>query len=176
MADQSTRMAQPLTGGMRTMLYVASGLVFAVGMSLFLLTEQTDRYFAWTIDVALTAAFLGAAYWSACVLEFMAARRRLWADARVAVPAVIIFTALTLVVTLLHLDRFHFGSPELITRAGTWFWLAVYASVPLIMTALLLPQQREPGTEPLVKAPMPGWIRLALMVIAVVLLLLGVAL
>jgi hypothetical protein len=161
---------------MRIMLYVASGLVFAVGITLFLLTEQTERYFAWTIAVPLTAAFLGGAYWAACVLEFMAARRILWADARVAVPAVIIFTALTLAVTLLHLDKFHFGAPELITRAGTWFWLAVYASVPVIMTALLVPQRRAPGIDPPRTAPMPSWLRAALLVIAALLLALGLAL
>jgi hypothetical protein len=176
MNGRSTGRYQPLTSGMRIMLYVASGLVFAVGITLFLLTEQTERYFAWTIAVPLTAAFLGGAYWSACVLEFMAARRALWADARVAVPAVIIFTALTLVVTLVHLDRFHFGAPELITRAGTWFWLAVYASVPVIMTALLLPQRRAPGGEPPRTAPMPGWMRGALLVIAAILLVLGLPL
>src|SRR5262245_48284696 len=110
MNDRAIGTAQPLAAGMRTMLYAASVLVFSVGIALYLLTEQTDKYFAWTIQSALTAAFLGGAYWSACALEILAARRRLWADARVAVPAVIVFTALTLVVTLLHLDKFHFGA------------------------------------------------------------------
>jgi hypothetical protein len=148
MNDHGAGAAQPLTAGMRTILYVASGLVFAVGISLYLLTEQTDVYFAWTIQSALTATFLGGAYWSACVLEFIAARRRLWAEARIAVPSVIIFTGLTLVVTLMHLDRFHFNAPSLLTRAGTWFWLAVYASVPIIMSVLLASQLRAPGGDP----------------------------
>jgi hypothetical protein len=176
MDDHMAARAQPLTGGMRNMLYAASGLVFAVGITLYLLTEQTDRYFAWTIQSALTAAFLGGAYWSACALEFIAARRLLWADARVAAPAVISFTALTFVVTLLHLDRFHFGAPELITRAGTWFWLAVYASVPVIMTALLLHQLRAPGVDPPREMAMPDWMRLLLLGIAALLLVLGLAL
>src|SRR5436309_8561225 len=34
-----------------------------------------------------------------------------WANARVAVPAIWLFTALTLVATLLHFDQFHFSSP-----------------------------------------------------------------
>jgi hypothetical protein len=161
---------------MRAMLYTASGLVFCVGLTLFLLTEQTDRYFAWTIQSALTAAFLGAAYWSACVLEFAAARRRRWADARVAVPAVITFTALTLLVTLLHIDRFHFGAPELITRAGTWFWLLVYAVVPLAMTALLVAQLRVPGDDPPRAAPMSPGLRAVLVAIALPLLLVGLPL
>jgi uncharacterized integral membrane protein len=68
------------TGGMRTLLLVASVLVFIIGIPLFLLSGQTDRYFAWTISVPLTAAFLGAAYWSSFLIEFMASRERVWAS------------------------------------------------------------------------------------------------
>ena len=49
-----------LTKGMRWLLLVASVLVFIIGIPLFLLSGQTDRYFAWTVSVPLTAAFLGA--------------------------------------------------------------------------------------------------------------------
>jgi hypothetical protein len=41
---------RPLTRGMRWLLLVASVLVFIIGIPLFLLSEQTDRYFAWTIS------------------------------------------------------------------------------------------------------------------------------
>ncbi len=162
-----------LIPGMRIMLLVASALVFSVGISLYVLTEQTDRYFAWTIQSALTAAFLGGAYWSSCVLEFLAARERHWANARTAVPAVIVFTTLTLVVTLLHLDRFHFNAPELFTRAGTWFWLAVYACVPIILLGLLVWQMHAPGIDPPRSQPMPGLMRLIQGLLGVFLMLLG---
>lgn len=127
-----------LSPEMRYLFVAASILVFAVGVSLFLLTEQTDKYFAWTIANPLTAAFLGAGYWASGLLELAAARERLWRNARIAVPAVSLFTALTLLVTLLHWDRFHFDSPRFITQFGTWFWLGVYVTVPFIMLALLL--------------------------------------
>ena len=65
---------RPLSVGMRWMLLLASGLVFVVGIQLFLLSEQTERYFAWTINPPMTAAFLGGAYWSSFLLELMAAR------------------------------------------------------------------------------------------------------
>src|SRR5947208_5806708 len=96
--------------GMRIMLVVAAVLVFSVGGSLTLLPLQTDRFFAWTIATPLTAGFLGAAYWSACVLELLAARERFWVYARIAVPTVLLFTVLTLIVTLVHLDKFHLAS------------------------------------------------------------------
>lgn len=178
MSRSPSASGQPLTAGMRWMLYAASGLVFSVGIPLFLAPAQTETFFAWTIASPLTAAFLGGAYWASCGLEFMAARQRRWSHARVAVPAVVLFTALTLLVTLLHIDRFHFDSPALITRMGTWVWLAVYASVPLIMGFLAFRQLRAPAA-PLGDAPpeipLAGWIRSILFVNAGVLTLLGVA-
>lgn len=167
---------RPLTGEMRLLLLVASGLVFTVGIPLLLLTEQTDRYFAWTIPNQLTASFLGAAYWSSFALELLAARERAWARARIAVPAVLLFTMLTLIVTLIHLGSFHLNSPSFITRLGTWAWLAVYAIVPVAMAVLLVRQLRLPGGDPPRLALLPGWIRLVLAINAALLLLLGAGL
>ncbi|HMA34111.1 MAG TPA: hypothetical protein VKY74_06470 [Chloroflexia bacterium] len=165
-----------LTPGMRLMLYVAGGLVFTVGIQLFLLTEATDRYFAWTINPPLTAAFLGGAYWASCILEVLAARERLWARARMAVPAVLTFTTLTLVATLLHLNKFHLNSPALETRLATWSWIAVYSSVPLIMGSLLVQQMRAPGGDPARTAPVERVFQGLLVGLAIGLALSGLAL
>lgn len=164
------------TLGMRRMLLVASALVFTVGIPLTLLTEQTDTYFAWTIKSFLTAAFLGGAYWASGVLELLASREHVWARGRVAVPAVLVFTTLTLVATLLHIDRFHFGSANLITVIGTWVWLAVYAVVPPLMLVLLIRQQRVPGDDPPRRFPLPGWMRALLLLDVTVMVLFGVLL
>src|ERR671923_107929 len=128
---------RPTTVGMQRMLLVASVLVFLTGIQLYMLTPYTDRFFAWTIQSPLTAAFLGGGYWASFAMEFFASRKRTWAYARIAVPAVLIFTTLTLIVTLLHLDKFHFNDPRLITRGAAWAWSIVYAVVPLLMTVLL---------------------------------------
>jgi hypothetical protein len=165
---------QPLTQSMRWMLFTASFLVFTVGIPLFLLTSRTDFFFAWTIQSRLTAAFLGGAYWASFVLEFMAARQRYWSHARCAVPAVVTFTALTLIVTLLHSDKFHFNAPSLFTRVGTWVWLAVYASVPVIMGLLTFVQLRVPGATPPRQYPLARWMRVILTINGGVLILLGI--
>jgi hypothetical protein len=164
------------TVGMRRMLLTASVLVFIVGIQLFILSEYTDQFFAWTIDPPLTAAFLGAAYWASFAMEFFAARRRVWAHARIAVPAVLIFTALTLLVTLLHLGRFHLNHPNLITRGAAWAWLIVYAVVPPLMSVLLVLQLRAPGGDPPRESALPGWLRGMLAVHALVMIPLGLAL
>jgi hypothetical protein len=164
------------TFAMRLILLVASVLVLSVTISLYLLTEQTDRYFAWTIGLPLTAAFLGSGYGASFLLEYLSSRERIWARARLAVPAVLLFTTLTLIATLLHLEPFHFDSPHLITRAGTWVWMIVYGGVPPALALVWLHQVRQPGSDPPIIAPIPGWMRLLLTSQAAVMLLLGAAL
>ena len=86
---------------------MAALLVFLAGVQLFLFPRRTDEYFAWTVASPMTAVFLGASYWSAVGLELVASRASRWAGARIALPAVFVFTMLTLIVTLVHLDLFH---------------------------------------------------------------------
>jgi len=157
-----------LSRGMRTLLIVAGVLVFLAGLQLFVFTERTDELFAWTIDVPLTAAFLGAGYWASVAYEWLAARESLWANARIAVPSVFVFTSLTLVATLLHLELFHLDSSfDLITRMVTWGWLAIYVSVPVFMVVTFVKQMRLPGSDPERVATLPRVIAVALIVHAV---------
>jgi hypothetical protein len=161
---------------MSDLLVVAAILVFIIGIPLFLLSEQTQQYFAWTIASPLTAAFLGAAYWSSCLLEWMASREKRWSNARIAVPAVLLFTALTLGVTLLHLDRFHLYDEVFITKFIAWVWVVVYATVPIIMSILLVVQLRAPGEDIGKAEPLAQWVRILLAVQAVVMAGVGIAL
>jgi hypothetical protein len=162
---------------MRKLLYVAAVLVLLAGFQLFVFTGNTARYFAWTIRNPLGAAFLGAGYWASAVFEVVAARQRIWANARIAVPTVIVFTVLTLVATLLHLGLFHLGGQfATSTRIVTWAWIAIYIVVPLLMVIILAVQLRTPGGDPPRSAPLPGWVYGLLAVQAVVLLGVGVAL
>lgn len=167
---------KPYFIGMRILLYTASWLVFIAGFQLFVLTEQTDQFFSWTIKPSLTAAFLGAAYWSSCILEFLAARQKRWAYGRIAAPTALTFTGLTLLVTLLHLDKFHFDPAkfQFVTLFATWAWLAVYVFVPPIFGALLVVQLRQRGGEPPRLFPMPNWIRIILGIQGGTLLVLGI--
>jgi hypothetical protein len=166
-----------LTPGMRRLLIIAGVLVFLAGVQLFVFTERTATYFAWTIEPPLTAAFLGASYWASVALEWRAAGETAWARARIAAPAVFVFTVLTLAATLLHLDRFHLGNsfaPS--TRAVTWAWIAVYAFVPPAMVVLMLVQGRATGADPPRRAPLVAWVRAVLGALAALLLVVGAAL
>lgn len=168
--------ARPMTKAMQRMLLVASILVFMAGFQVYVLTDYTDRFFAWTVNPPLTAAFLGAAYWASCVLEFMASREKLWARGRIAVPSVLLFTTLTLIVTLLHFTppfRLHLESPELLTRIATIAWIAVYAIVPPLMGVILWLQLQVRGDDPPRLAPLPTWLRLAVGMEGAIMLWLG---
>lgn len=166
-----------LQPGMRTLLWVAGVLVLLAGVQLVVFTERTPTHFAWTIQPPLTAAFLGSAYWAAAAFEWSAARARTWAEARIAVPAVLVFTVLTLVATLLHLDKFHFGSSfDVGTQLVTWAWLLIYAVVPVLMVVLWFRQQAAPGVDPPRTHPYPMWLRVLVGVQAVVLLVVGIGL
>jgi len=150
-----------VTGPMRWLLSAAAILVFLAGVQLFLLAERTADYFAWTVAPPFTATFLGAAYWAAVPVEVIAARQVVWARARVAIPGIWLFTTLTLVVTLVHFDRFHFSRPELAPRAAAWLWMGIYTVVPVALGVLALLQRRVPGRDPPRTQPLPRWLRLA---------------
>jgi hypothetical protein len=168
---------KPIAPAMRWLLFTAAVLVFLAGFQLFVLTEHTDTYFAWTIANPLAAAFLGASYWASLSIETLAGRQAAWAHGRIAVPAVLVFTVLTLVATLLHLDKFHFGgSFAASTQIVTWAWIAIYVLVPLLMLIVLAVQARIPGQDPPRSAALPGWVHGALTVQAVGLFGFGVAL
>lgn len=164
------------TAGMRRLLAIAAMLVFIAGIQLFVLTDHTDAYFAWTIIPPITTAFLGAGYWSSCILEVLAARRKEWARTRIAVPSAFTFTTLTLVATLLDLNKFHFGAAQFGAQLAAWAWLVVYVLVPSLFLAAVLRQLRVPGTDPPRNLRMPRGLRRVLWAQGAVMALFGLLL
>jgi hypothetical protein len=167
-----------VTRSVRALLLVAAGLVLLAGIPLFVFPLRTQEWFAWTVASPMTAVFLGASYWASAVLEVTGARARTWPRARISVPAVAVFTVLTLVATLLHLPMFHLGADQPgPTRAVTVLWVAVYVLVPVAMLALLVRQRRRAGEDAEERtARLPGWVRGLLVVLALLLGLGGAAL
>jgi hypothetical protein len=163
------------TKEIQIILIIASILVVCVGSSLYFFSEKTETLFSWTITPPLTAANLGGGYLAAFVLEYLASRESKWANTRIAVPGVWAFTFLTLLVTIFHIDRFHFDSPNFITLAGTWVWLLVYIIVPVVLGIFWIRQVRQPGTDPARENKLPGWLRTSILIQGVALLLSGTA-
>jgi predicted transporter len=161
---------------MRRMLWVAAGLVLVQGSILLAAHNDTSRYFSWTIAVPVTAAFLGAGYLAAAVLESAAARQSNWQRARIAVPGVLAFTTLTLAVTLVHLGTFHLSAASVLTRALTWGWLAIYVGVPPVLAFLWSRQARAARGMAPPDQRLPSLVRVALGLQGAVMLVLGAAL
>jgi hypothetical protein len=161
---------RPLHPHLRALLYINSALVTLLGLPLFLFPRQNQSFFPWPIDPPITAAFLGANYLAAGVLEFAAARRRTWPAARVAVPGVLFFTILTCILTLQSLGALDTRQPKVLA------WLAVYTAVPPVMGWLWWRQTRPPGRDETRTQQPPTWVRMLYAAVGLGLWALGLAL
>lgn len=163
---------------MRVLLLVFAVLTALATVALYVLADRTEQTFAWTIQPPLTAAFLGAGYAAGCVLVVLSLRDPLWAHSRVPVLTILLFVVLTLVATLMHLDKMHFSTEGagLVAEGAGWFWMAVYVVVPVAMLGVLWSQERAHGDDPEPRHPVPGGLRLALAVESAALLAVGMPL
>lgn len=140
------------------MRFVALPLLFIAGVQLYVLSEQTDVYFAWTIAVPFTAAFLGAGYWAAMVAAYMNWRETANVAARTTGLTSLAATGILGIATFMHLDKFHLNSPEFITRFVTWVWIVVYAVTPFVFLWLWVAYGRSKD-ESMGAKPFPNWVR-----------------
>lgn len=163
--------ARPLTSELRLTLTAFAALALVAGFLLFALAEETDRFFSWTIQPPLTAAFLGAAYWAAFVLIAWTARRRTWEEAVPTMVPVTTIAVLLLATTLVHLDKFDLDS------LFGWFWLVVYCALPFLLGLLVVRQLAVPP-EPsdVAFTPVPGMLRAVLAGQALAMLGVGIVL
>ena len=158
---------------MRAILVIGGGFVLVAGLQLYVLSEHTDYWFAWTIEPALTAAFLGAFYLDACVLALFSARERAWDRARVGVQGVLAFIWLTLLATLIHLDKFHLDDGRLIPTAAAWIWLTIYVLEPPVLSVVYPLQLRSPGGDGPGGGEIPRWFRVGSAAIGALLVIVG---
>ncbi len=169
--------SQALTTYSRFMLFgLVLPLLIIAGLVLYIFPEQTETYFAWTLALPFTAAYLGAGYWSSIFHAFTGTRARAWPYVRMSMPFALAATILLATTTFLHLDKFHLGSPLFITRLITWLWIIVYVVAPPILALASIIQSRLPGANVRGQDPLPVWIRIGFAVLAVIALLAGVSL
>jgi hypothetical protein len=156
----------PPAGHVRTPRAVRAVLLFPVplvllqGAVLFVLTEHTDRYFSWTIQPPLTAAFIGAVTFAGAALSWLSARQVYWVRARLAIVPVWLFWVVMGVVTLVHLDRFHFDSAlPLTARLAAWVWIGMYTVMPIWFLVVVIGLLLRRTSEPPRSRPLPEWFR-----------------
>lgn len=166
----------PVLRPMRAVLAAFGVLTLLAVAALFVRPETTDRFFAWTIKPPLTAAFLGAAYLAGSTLVVLSLRAAAWVHARAAIVTILVFTLLTLLATLVHLDLFHLDDDHAVARGAAWFWLVVYCVVPAVLLVLLMLQARAPGSHPARARPLPRPLAAALLAEGAVMLVVGAVL
>ena len=173
----TTANAEGLTSYSRFVLFVlVLPLLFIAGIQLFILSEQTETYFAWTFAAPISAAYMGAGYWAAMFHAYSGARARAWAYVRTSMPAALTATSLLTITTFLHLDKFHLNSPLFITRFVTWVWIIVYVVVPPILAIAWIIQKRLPGAHVRGQNPLPAWMRGGFALLAAFALITGLSL
>jgi hypothetical protein len=108
---------------------------------LYLLPNETDTLFAWTIAPSLTSMLLASAYAGGVWFFVAVLRTRRWHRVKYGFPAVLVFASLLATATLLHWDRFHFGHVSFVT------WATLYFTTPvLVAVALVLNWRADPAT------------------------------
>lgn len=175
-ASQDEIAAAPTNPILQWTLIASTGLVFVAFVQLFLFTEHTDRFFAWTIKSYQTAAFLGAGYLAAVALVGSATLQRSWAAARTGVLAIAVFTAFTGIFSLVHVDRFHLFVPDATAQLAAWAWLVVYVATPFLYAIGLGIQTGLWASPAGAQAELPSGLRTALWVQACTMFAIGTAL
>jgi hypothetical protein len=168
---------QSLTSYSRFVLYVlVLPLLFIAGVQLFILSSQTDTYFAWTFAAPLPAAFLGAGYWSAMLHAYAGVIKGRWDFVRTSMAPAVTATTLLTITTFLHLDKFHLNNPLFITRFVTWVWIAIYIVTPPILAIAWIIQARLPNANVKGQNPLPAWMKIGFALMAFFTLTAGLSL
>ena len=111
--------------------------------------------------------FIGAVYLTSLVAVIVVLAVPRWAPGRVALPMLVVFTNLVLLLSLIYIGRFEFD------RGGTWAWFVLYVVIPVSATYYWLRFRRLPPADP---TPVPPAWRSYLLAAAAVLGLYGLGL
>jgi hypothetical protein len=142
----------------RRVFVVFAMLTLLATNQLLVVGAFSDRYFAWTISIRPSSAFLGAGYAAGFVLAVLSLQQSRWRDVRVAMVTVTVFTVLTLVPTIIHLHKFHLMDGGLGARLAAWIWLVIYLLIPVACLTVVVRQQMQRSGPQQVRRPMPRWL------------------
>ena len=98
---------------------------------LYVFPTRTADLFAWTIAPPLTAMFLACAYIGGIWFFVRVARESRWHRVHRGFVAVLVFSTLLGLATVLHWDRFHHGTVIFVV------WATLYATTPFLTAAVL---------------------------------------
>ncbi|MDP9340899.1 MAG: hypothetical protein M3Q23_02075 [Actinomycetota bacterium] len=114
----------PVPVPLRLISAAQTAILAATGATMFFDTGFAQSIWPWTLT-PFNARFIGGFYLGAAVGAAVTTVVGRWALWRVIHGMSVVFTAMVLVVSLFHLDRFSFD------RWGAWAWFALYGLLPL---------------------------------------------
>ncbi|HEY5901526.1 MAG TPA: hypothetical protein VIU39_03160 [Anaerolineales bacterium] len=136
----------------RERIYFAAVGILAlwVGLWGYFIPGLVNWAIPWLVP-PLHARFLGSMYLSGATFMAGCLLARRYAEVRVVVPMIAIWTGMLLIVSLFYLDQFDYTIPP------TYIWFAAYIVYPLI--ALWLAWKHRLDREQLPGPALPGWAR-----------------
>ena len=153
--------------GHKIYFFAVGFLALWVGFFGFFLPTHVDWALPWLVP-PLHARFLGSMYLSGATFMVLSLLATRWAEVRVVLPMIAIWTGMLFVISLFYLGEFNFAKPQ------PWIWFGAYLVYPLIALWLAW-QYRNVDTAPMGVA-LPGWARGYLSVQGIVATVLGLVL
>ncbi len=113
----------------RTFLRVQAVAFALVGLALLIAPSAMVDAWPWPISAGL-AQFYGGPFLAYAACSWLYSRAGAWADLAAIVPAMLVFSAGTIVVSLVHLDLF--SSSDL----AAWIWFGGFAAAALVLLGM----------------------------------------
>jgi hypothetical protein len=143
-------------------------LVLAVSV-LYVMPDETERFWAWTIQPRMTPLLMGAGYAAGAYFFTRVAAGTPWHRVARGFLPITVFTWLMGLATILHWDRFNHG------HLAFWLWAGIYFVTPFLVPALWLRNRHQDlGTPEPVDVRVPSMARAAMSVVGLAIVVLGV--
>ena len=130
-------------------------LALWVGIWGYFIPDKVDKAIPWLVP-ALHARFLGAMYLSGTAFMIGGILAQYYAEVKIMVRVILIWTGMLFVVSLFYLGEFDYSRPQV------WIWFGAYIIYPLI--ALWLMWKDRTLNERLTGTSLPAWVRNYLLV------------
>lgn len=144
-----------ITRGQRIYFGAVGLLALWVGIWGYFIPSQVDQAIPWLVP-PLHARFLGAMYLSGTTFMIGGILSRYYAEVRVMIRGILIWTGMLFVVSLFYLNEFDYSRPQV------WIWFGAYIIYPLI--ALWIIWKDRTHEDSISSPTLPAWVRSYLLI------------
>src|SRR6266545_2140505 len=130
-----------ISGGQKIYFAAVGLLALWVGVWGYFIPGQVDKAIPWLVP-PLHSRFLGAMYLSGATFMIGGILAHYYAEVRVMVRAILIWTGMLFVVSLFYLGEFDYS------RIQVWIWFGAYIIYPLIALWLMWQDRHVHETVP----------------------------